>query len=123
MKASKFTVQEKLQSTTKNKFGLPLKKKTDFNLIVVKISQVFSRHVVLWSILHSRTCLSKLKILYLKKCELLVGAAVVGRQKKGGGGITGFQGWTHATIVATICNRVEADHFVRDGPMFSVFSL
>ena len=51
MKASKFPVQEKLQSTTKNKFGLPLKKKTDFNLIVVKISQVFSRHVVLWSIL------------------------------------------------------------------------
>ena len=92
MKASKFTVQEKLQSTTKNKFGLPLKKKTDFNLIVVKISQVFSRHVVLWSILHSGTCFSKLKILYLKKFELLVGAAVVGRQKKGGGGDHRFSG-------------------------------
>ena len=51
MKASKFPVQEKLQSTTKNKFGLPLKKEMDFNSIVVKISHVFSRHVVLWSIL------------------------------------------------------------------------
>ena len=82
MKASKFPVQEKLQSTTKNKFGLLNK---------------------IWTF--SRSCRS-------------------GPSKKGGGGgITGFQGWTHATIVATICNRVEADHFVRDGPMFSVFSL